>query len=350
MFLSLSFKIGIFLLWIVRPFADRMSVCSDAYRVTRSGLSEKSLEDKTYVSNNKTYPVAQIKKAREVDEKRQKTVPETVITLTTVPNRLCSETLLAVIASLLNQTIKPKYVVLNVCTKYNKPQQMTPEQIDSQVDRIQSIFPDLVINRCADYGPGTKLIGICTLDPVKYPIRDDDIIIVVDDDCPMDKSMTQHYIDCYGIYDCDGVCVNEKEVLSWGFYPPYGFAINDHKNIYYDNYRGFAYGWLSFSLKKKHVTTEMIDMLNSLVQIDKSVMYHDDLFFTIYCIQKRLNMCGMNLMFNRIDNLDVWATMSGGLHAEPDTLDVRIELEKKFLELSNIKYVVKNYQIHLLPE
>jgi hypothetical protein len=44
--------------------------------------------------------------------------------------------------------------------------------------------------------------------------------------------------------------VNERDIIKWGG----NHEILKSNMIFYDNYQNFAYGWLSFSFKYKHIS------------------------------------------------------------------------------------------------
>lgn len=202
--------------------------------------------------------------------------------------------------------------------------------------------------RPPDYGPATKLLGMLHIDKSLYPINDDDRIIVVDDDCPVHKHMTLHYEMCYQLYESDCVFVNERDILIWNTEKPYGMDIQDLSNIYYDNYQNFAYGWLSFSFKSKHVTQGLVEMLYHLSKQDKNIVYHDDLFFTLYYRSKRLNAAGINLMFPMITS-DVFEVMCTGLHTESASDEMRRSLERRLCRYFDLPVVTKydhNYVVN----
>ncbi|VBB18281.1 glycosyltransferase [Yasminevirus sp. GU-2018] len=264
-----------------------------------------------------------------------------IITLTTVPPRIHSDALKLVLKSLFTQTLLPKYVILNVCKKYNKDYGISDDSIEERIKELMHMFPDLVINRCNDYSPATKLLGILELNEPICDIKNDDRIIVVDDDCPLNVNMTLHYELCYQLYNCDCVFINERDLLKWGGSHEFGMDFFKISNIYYDNYQNFAYGWLSFSFKKRFVTRQIVDLLENLKRHSPFIQYHDDLLFTLYYRQARLNACGMNLFFPCITE-EIREHMTSGLHVETDARNKRSMLELKLLEMHNIGAIGKN--------
>ena len=264
-------------------------------------------------------------------------IPNIIISFTTVPSRLGGENLIKVIKSLFAQRLKPKYIFLHVCSKYNKDYKVSDETITYNINKLQTIFPSLIIIRPPDLGPGTKLLGMMHVDRSKYSIDPEDRIIVVDDDCPMTHNMTLHYEMCYQLYGSDCIFINEHfiiEVIN-------NKQVQNKKSIYYDNYKNGVYGWLSFSFKMKHITEDMKNYLDLLMADDNRILYHDDLLFTLYYRTKRLNASGLNLRFNNITR-DVDAVMGTGLHVLPGARQMRAELENKFSNKFNINWIVKS--------
>ena len=123
----------------------------------------------------------------------------------------------------------------------------------------------------------------------------------------------------------------KKKIIKWD----HQLNLVNEKNIFYDNYSGFAYGWLSFSFKYKYLC-KLNDIYNELLNIDKNIFYHDDLIFTIF--YKRLNLysCGINLFFP-INDIRLLEYIDG-LRLTDDSNNIRFNLEEKFLKLNNILY------------
>jgi len=74
---------------------------------------------------------------------------------------------------LFSQTVQPDVIVVNVPERYNNYSNGAAFPI---IER-----QNVIVNRCKDYGPATKLLGLYGT-KVYNDMSDDDIIIVVDDD------------------------------------------------------------------------------------------------------------------------------------------------------------------------
>jgi hypothetical protein len=91
-----------------------------------------------------------------------------IVTLTTLPSRI--HRIGPTIKSLLNQTLAPAEIRLNVPAMSRREQQ--PYVIPAWLERL----PSVTIARCDDYGPSTKLL------PALLSSAPDQRLIVVDDD------------------------------------------------------------------------------------------------------------------------------------------------------------------------
>lgn len=96
---------------------------------------------------------------------------EVHVCLTTIPERLVSTHFQNVIRSLLRQQFPIKRIILNIPHVFQKTGQPYPD-IPAWIKKQEKI----VINRCDDQGPATKLLGSFELIP------EEDVIVIVDDD------------------------------------------------------------------------------------------------------------------------------------------------------------------------
>ena len=105
-----------------------------------------------------------------------------IIGLASIPTRF--ESLKKTLLSLVNQTIKPDVIQLNICKVYNR---FSDTWKDEEI-QILSSYDRVVINWCMDEGPGTKTLGI-------NKVKDDDKIIIVDDDMEYDRDTIKTLIE-----------------------------------------------------------------------------------------------------------------------------------------------------------
>jgi hypothetical protein len=106
-----------------------------------------------------------------------------VFSLTTTPHRInqISHTL----NTLVNQTVKPNYILLNIPHKFNRTNEYY------KIPQFLNYYDNLIINKLEkDYGPITKLLGA-----IKYIPKDEDtwIIICDDDDLYLQETL-EYYI------------------------------------------------------------------------------------------------------------------------------------------------------------
>jgi hypothetical protein len=94
-----------------------------------------------------------------------------IVSITTTPTRLSY--LSSVIKSILQQTTKPDKIILNIPNKSKK----SGKYYDIDLLKDYKNHPKILINRCEDYGPITKLIPTLYLD-----LSPDTLIVTVDDD------------------------------------------------------------------------------------------------------------------------------------------------------------------------
>ena len=175
------------------------------------------------------------------------------VSMTSVPPRFSS--LEKTLNSLNNQKKKPDKIFLNIPSKFKRF-----KNIKYNFNILTKKFTNLIINRCNDYGPGTKLLG--SLDQIlKY-----DFVVLLDDDHIYKKQMLEIFYDLatknidksysfcvYNILDCK---VGQGAD---------GFAINCK---YLNNIKNFFYKY---------------------VEENKKLLLNDDLWISIY-LYKVLNV------------------------------------------------------------
>ena len=123
-----------------------------------------------------------------------------IVSLTTIPSRI--DNIDKTIESLINQTLKPDKIVLNIPVKYNLRFTATPN--DSVMQELENRYgDDLTINYVDyDYGPGTKLMGAIKNNIIDVR-SDNEYIVLVDDDHIYEPVMIQ-YFDNYNRKHCGG--------------------------------------------------------------------------------------------------------------------------------------------------
>ena len=99
------------------------------------------------------------------------------VSVTTIPQRI--KTINKSIESLINQTVKPDKIFINIPKIYKRFEKKIE---DNEVPN----FPEIVeVTRCNDFGPGTKLLGSIN------KIDKNSLLILADDDHVYDNFMIE---------------------------------------------------------------------------------------------------------------------------------------------------------------
>jgi len=197
------------------------------------------------------------------------------VSLTTIPSRL--KNLELTIKSILEQTVKPDKIFLNIPYKYKRfPGYIVDEKYLDSIKKIENIE----ITRCEDFGPATKLMGSLN------KIKNYDCVIIVDDDHKYHKLMCEIFIEefklkrlNYSFYlnkifnikmaQCaDGFLVNTKYLDKiQSFYKK--FVLNNN-NMFYDDDLWFA---IYLQLEKKTKIIKLLDIFQK--KTGKNVIYEN---------------------------------------------------------------------------
>jgi hypothetical protein len=186
-----------------------------------------------------------------------------IVTLTTTPPNFSQ--VHESINSLINQTVPPDRIILNVPRDYTRDH-FNSSLFELQIQEKRSAKRSRVeINRCHDYGSGTKLIGL--LDK-KNEIEDDDIIIVVDDDISYPPELVETHKMYHEHYPPGTVFTVEAANIS-------GDLITNSNQVDGSQFHILS-GWGSYSLTGRMLTEDM----RSIVHYPKSMRLSDDIFFS----------------------------------------------------------------------
>ena len=197
------------------------------------------------------------------------------VSLTTIPSRL--KNLELTIKSILEQTVKPDKIFLNIPYKYKRfPGYIVDEKYLDSIKKLENIE----ITRCEDFGPATKLMGSLN------KIKNYDCVIIVDDDHKYHKLMCEIFIEefklkrlNYSFYlnkifnikmaQCaDGFLVNTKYLDKiQSFYKK--FVLNNN-NMFYDDDLWFA---IYLQLEKKTKIIKLLDIFQK--KTGKNVIYEN---------------------------------------------------------------------------
>jgi hypothetical protein len=227
------------------------------------------------------------------------------ISLTTHPGRFYSDDFINVLKCLCKQTVSPDKIFVSVCFRYVRKFNSikSDTEISKRIDFIHERFPLVKIIRVNDRGPATKLLGLLEYNNEANILSENDLIIIVDDDTLYSRDLVHSHFMCYQIYNCDVIAVDENMIIkTW---EPYTF--NESDILYQDSYKGFLYGWLSFSVtfRSMKIKNDIEQFYSEIVSKFPDVFYHDDLLFTLYTQQNKLYTVEnrfIPLLHNTIEN------------------------------------------------
>lgn len=258
-----------------------------------------------------------------------------IISLTSIPPRFLDIEFEDTIKSLFDQIIEPKYVILNLCNKYNRFPIFDNNLFYKKIDFLKNKYNKLIINITNDYGPITKILGLYTLKyntEIDINISINDKLIIVDDDWNYKNTLTYYYILCYELYNCNAIFVNEKKLINWNeWWEKKEF--NEVDNILHDSYQEFVFGWLSYSIQYKYIN-KLFEYYNYIVSINNDIINNDDLIISLFYKKFKLNACGLNLLLIKkkssiLDNIDPLRNIN-------NSFVFKKKLEEKFLDIDNI--------------
>jgi hypothetical protein len=168
------------------------------------------------------------------------------VSMSTIPSRI--KNISRTLEKIKNQTLQPDKIFLNIPYKYKR---FKDAQIKEQ-DLIDIEKDNLVINRCEDFGPGTKIMG--SLEKIKNY----DCVIILDDDHIYDENIFSIFIEEF-----------KKNKINYSFYLNKIFSIKMGQ---------CADGFL--------VNTNLLDDISKFyeryVKKNKNMFMDDDLWLAIY--------------------------------------------------------------------
>jgi hypothetical protein len=226
-------------------------------------------------------------------------IQKTYISLTTIPSRLKSKDIYDVLDSLtINQDVKADKIFLSVCRKYlrNFKNNLNGDDLDVILNDIEDRYKNVKTIIVNDNGPSTKLLGLLEYNKSENILKNDDQIIIVDDDIIYSNKLVFSHKMCYNVYLCDVVAVDSKNITSWH---PYKYLENDI--LYDDNYNGFVYGWLSFSVRYESIKN-INDYYDKMTLQYPEMIFHDDLLFSLYMYENNLYVVKNNFVTIDTDN------------------------------------------------
>ena len=132
------------------------------------------------------------------------------VTMTTLPERIISHHFKKVIYSLLNQSYKPEYIVLNIPYLYKNKKYVIPNWIKKH--------KKIIINRCKDKGPATKFLGSLNLIP------SNDLVFICDDDIVYSNNILKDMKKMFVSYNDDFIVLANKVKKKFKLNKNFGFS------------------------------------------------------------------------------------------------------------------------------
>ena len=193
-----------------------------------------------------------------------------IMSLTTIPSRINSVE--NTIQSLVEQTLKPEKIVLNLPKIYNF--RFNSSIQDLHIKKLLNKYNDKIIINYVDddYGPGTKLLGLIKSKIINMDIKDTYIVLVDDDH--IYKPYMLEYFDNYNKKEYD----NKLEVSSY-----YSFIYHNLRN---NSQIMIGQGGDGFFIKP-----ELLNKFEDYYDIIKNyeiINYHDDYYISNYFHLKQI--------------------------------------------------------------
>lgn len=228
-----------------------------------------------------------------------------IISLTAIPTRVLHQEFERTLASLCEgQLLPPKRVILNVCEHYRRKFNYPTQLFHQKLALLKSRFPQLYVNFTEDVGPATKFLGLYNVPKEVVDVSKCNVV-VVDDDFVYGKTLTQYHMLAMQLYQSDFVGIDERALVLWNRVGSNSFSFSGdgfrtYHDIFYDNYHGYLFGWMSFCMRGALVHDAKA-FFHKTVESSPEMISHDDLFFTLYYLDRNLYGVGMHMFFSEGD-------------------------------------------------
>ena len=236
--------------------------------------------------------------------------------MSTIPSRI--ENIKDVLDNINNQTLKPNKIFLNIPYEYKRFSNQKINDEDLKKIKIEN----LIIRRCEDYGPGTKIMGSIN------EIRNFDCVILLDDDHLYDKNICELFLNEF-----------QKKQINYSFY------LNKIFNIKMGQ---CADGFL--------MNTKLLDKIESFyekyVKNNKNMFLDDDLWLAIY-LQKEKKSSIKNLIYLYREKFGKHVIYTQNSNSKKDGLHLTVHKDGLFLnrrkiqKIEYIKYLIKSLFIKI---
>ena len=238
------------------------------------------------------------------------------VSMSTIPSRI--EKISEIIDNLNKQTLKPEKIYLNIPYKY----QRFPDQTINEKDLIKLNYKNLEINRCEDFGPGTKIMGSIE------KVRNYDCVILLDDDHLYDENMCHFFLKAF-----------EKEQINYSIYLNKIFKIKMGQ---------CSDGFL--------MNTKLLDNIEKFyekfVKYNKNMFLDDDLWLAIY-LQKEKKSSIKNLIEEFRKEFNKKLIYEQNSNSKKDSLHLTVHRDGLFLnrrkihKIEYMKYLLKSIFIKI---
>ena len=238
------------------------------------------------------------------------------VSMSTIPSRIGK--ISEIIDNLNKQTLKPEKIYLNIPYKY----QRFPDQTINEKDLIKLNYKKLEINRCEDFGPGTKIMGSIE------KVRNYDCVILLDDDHLYDENMCHFFLKAF-----------EKEQINYSFYLNKIFKIKMGQ---------CSDGFL--------MNTKLLDNIEKFyekfVKYNKNMFLDDDLWLAIY-LQKEKKSSIKNLIEEFRKEFNKKLIYEQNSNSKKDSLHLTVHKDGLFLnrrkihKIEYMKYLLKSIFIKI---
>ena len=215
-----------------------------------------------------------------------------IFSLTTIPNKF--DKLYLTIDSLINQTIKPEKIIVNIPRKYSLRFKTSID--NSKIIEFNKKYENknVIINLLDnDYGPGTKLLGIFNNNLINLNDKNT-YIILVDDDNIYKPNMIEYFINYKKVN-------TNCEVASYHLYPLMGIRIGQ--------------GADGFFIKSTELN-KFIKYYNIIKNFDY-INYHDDFYISYFFHLKKTKIYyirfnnGLESVWDSHNNINALSSLSG---------------------------------------
>ena len=246
-----------------------------------------------------------------------------IISLTTIPSRIYN--IENTIKSLVEQTLKPERIILNIPKKYNFRFNLSIDDIT--IKKILNKYIDkLTINYIEhDYGPGTKLMGLIKNNVINY--KSNSMYIVLVDD---DHIYKPYMLECFDNYNKKNYN-NKLKCSSFYCYNNNGITIGQGSDGFF-------------------IRLELLNQFENYYNIIKDndyINYHDDYYISYYFYLKQIQIEYIKppdntLIYTKHINSDIDALLSihnknnrNNLNDKLNEILNKLNIEDKFNEIKN---------------